>query len=416
MASSTAAARRNNLDDLLLQLDDTVNDLMAQQDEEGSYDDVLGGYATLGRGALGAPGKGGSTNSRADSFLDLYGAEAPAVHVPTTLVEETVSETASVATEAVPEPVASRASITLSTRSLSHGVPRYPVIPVKNLEFLPPRTVEQVVINEHIKANKPLDWNLVYETDPRFDHKRRGSTASQQQWALSPPRRGSSSQQSQRSQDGSFSPRSPITPIMSPLVMNRASAVSTTSSSYRRREPALPAVPQNYGNAQHGQQDIQALRNQLEATQKAIQEKQAEINRQMLTQQTLSNTIPIMRQGSPIGYSSRRPSVAGVNTSSPPANDSWSAAGLSHMPQQTMPPPQQFSRMRSSQFSSRSRDSEGARPSSPAISESSWSGRVVGRSKSSHSLMSRRAAPQQAPSAEAKAKKQMKNLMEGGLL
>ncbi|KAI8615107.1 hypothetical protein BC830DRAFT_1124184 [Chytriomyces sp. MP71] len=145
MAFSTATARRNNLDDLLLQLDDTVNDFMAQQDDEGSYDDVLGGYATLGRGALGALGKVESTNSRADSFLDLYGAEAPAVDVPRTLPEETASEIASMATEAVPEPVASRTSITLSTRSLSHGAPRYPIIPVKNLEFLPPRTVEQAV-------------------------------------------------------------------------------------------------------------------------------------------------------------------------------------------------------------------------------------------------------------------------------
>ncbi|KAI8615117.1 hypothetical protein BC830DRAFT_1124227 [Chytriomyces sp. MP71] len=146
MASSTGTTRRNNnLDDLLLQLDDTVNDLMAQQDDEGSYDDVIGGYVTLGRGALGAAGKGESSNSRADSFLDLYGVEAPAVDIPATLVEEKASETASVATEAVPEPVASRTSITMSTRSLSHGAPRYPVIPVKNLEFLPPRTVEQAV-------------------------------------------------------------------------------------------------------------------------------------------------------------------------------------------------------------------------------------------------------------------------------
>ncbi|KAJ3229262.1 hypothetical protein HDU81_005527 [Chytriomyces hyalinus] len=371
------ATHNNNLDNLLSQLDDSVNEFLDQQDDDETYEDVLGGYATLRKSYMQQQQqqKQISSNSRtADDLLDMYNDDAE----PETAdnVSETVSSVAPTSPNRVEDYASSfagsrgsrRDSIKDDTssvveqlspismnRSISYGAPRKASVDSKFQRQIMDES-KNIQPLEHLRRRKDLPQVPVSVGTNYTDNTQ-----------LDPRRRGSSSQQSVGSQ-----------------------RTSSMSASSRRRDPGVPAIPQTYGT---NGTEMHALRGQIDAAKQAAAD-QARSNRDILTQQTLQNLVPIVKQQ----YPSQRPPPVLL----PQQQDSWNSLMQPHM----------FGGQRSPSGHSGSSPRQ-ASATSPTNENRMSGGRMVSRSKSAHSLSYAR-GKELKPAL--KKKDLSKGLMDSGLL
>ncbi|KAJ3263918.1 hypothetical protein HDU77_009691 [Chytriomyces hyalinus] len=362
------ATHNNNLDNLLSQLDSSVNEFMDQQDDDETYEDVLGGYATLRKSYMQQQQKQMSSNSRtADDLLDMYNDDAD----PDTA--DNISETASSVPATSPSriedygrsfagsdslkddssSVVEQLSPISMNRSLSYGAPRKASVDTKF----------QRQIMDESKNIQPLEHMRRRKDLPQVPVSVGANYADNTQ--LDPRRRGSSSQQSVGSQ-----------------------RTSSMSASSRRRDPGVPAIPQTYGS---NVAEMHALRGQIDAAKQATAD-QARSNRDMLTQQTLQNLVPIVKPQ----YPSQRPPPVLL-----PQHDSWNSLMQPHM----------YGGQRSPSAHSGSSPRQ-ASATSPTNENRMSGGRMVSRSKSAHSISYARGKEQK----PLKKKDLSKGLMDSGLL
>ncbi|KAJ3227484.1 hypothetical protein HDU78_010026 [Chytriomyces hyalinus] len=297
---------------------------MEQQDDEDTYEDVLGGYATLRRSNMQQQRQNQiSSNSRAaDDLLDMYNDDAE----PATA--DNVSETASSVAAISPSRIEDYSSRSIAesrvsrqdslrddtssaveqmspismNRSLSYGAPRKGSEDIKFQRQIMDES-KNIQSLEHLRRRKDL---------PQVPGSVGANYGDYTQ--LESRRRGSSSQQSVGSQ--------------------RTSSISAAS---RRRDPGVPAIPQTYGinvtdgHTPTGQIDAAKRvqnsspwvkgypfipkKNCIPNFEQAAAD-QARSNREMLTQQTLQNLVPIVKPQ----YPSQRPPPVMM-----PQQDSWNS-------------------------------------------------------------------------------------------
>ncbi|KAJ3254014.1 hypothetical protein HDU77_004296 [Chytriomyces hyalinus] len=360
----------NNLDNLLTQLDFSVNEFMEQQDDEDTYEDVLGGYATLRRSNMQQQRQNQiSSNSRAaDDLLDMYNDDAE----PATA--DNVSETASSVAAISPSRIEDYSSRSIAesrvsrqdslrddtssvveqlspismNRSLSYGAPRKGSVDIKFQRQIMDES-KNIQSLEHLRRRKDL---------PQVPGSVGANYGDYTQ--LESRRRGSSSQQSVGSQ--------------------RTSSMSAAS---RRRDPGVPAIPQTYGiNVTDGHTPT----GQIDAAKRAAAD-QARSNREMLTQQTLQNLVPIVKPQ----YPSQRPPPVMM-----PQQDSWNS-----LTEQQLYGGQ---RSPSVQSGSSSRQISATSPTNE--------NRMISRSKSAHSVSYARGKEQKT----SRKKDLSKGLLDSGLL
>ncbi|KAJ3406458.1 hypothetical protein HDU80_011155 [Chytriomyces hyalinus] len=339
---------------------------MEQQDDEDTYEDVLGGYATLRRSNMQQQQQQQqnqiSSNSRAaDDLLDMYNDDAEPATADN--VSETASSVAAISPSRIEDSSRSIAESRVSrqdslrddtssvveqlspismNRSLSYGAPRKASVDIKFQRQIMDES-KNIQSLEHLRRRKDL---------PQVPGSVGANYGDYTQ--LESRRRGSSSQQSVGSQ--------------------RTSSMSAAS---RRRDPGVPAIPQTYGiNVTDGHSPT----GQIDAAKRAAAD-QARSNREMLTQQTLQNLVPIVKPQ----YPSQRLQ-----------QDSWNS-----LTQQQLYGGQ---RSPSVQSGSSSRQISATSPTNE--------NRMISRSKSAHSVSYARGKEQKA----SRKKDLSKGLLDSGLL
>ncbi|KAJ3239828.1 hypothetical protein HDU78_002604 [Chytriomyces hyalinus] len=385
-----STTHNNNLDSLLSQLDSSVNEFMEQQDNDETYEDVLGGYATLPRPFLQQQQQQQmSANSRiADDLLDMYNDDDTGTDAP-----DNASETASSVAMTSPGRIGdyarsftgSRASRQDSLRDDTSSLveQKSPIAMNRSLSYGTPRQASSV----DAKFHRQMMDETNHVQSP--DHMRRpkdlplvpvsvGANYADNAQFLDPRRRGSSSQQSTASQ-----------------------RTSSMSGSSRRREPGMPGIPQTYGS---NIAEMHAIRNQIDAAKQAAND-QARTNRDMLTQHTLQNLVPITKSQ----YPSQRPPPVMMPQQQQlqQQHDSWNSMMQPHM----------YGSQRSPSVHSSSSSRYGP-PASPTNENRMSGGRMVSRSKSAHSMASAHSMSSSVRGKEKPSRKKdlAKGLLEGGLL
>ncbi|KAJ3229754.1 hypothetical protein HDU81_005026 [Chytriomyces hyalinus] len=382
-------AQSSNLDTLLSQLDHSVNEFMELQDNDDTYEDLLGGYATIRRPYTQQkqqqPQTQVSANSRiADDLLDMYNDDPEPE--PTDNASETASSVAVTSPSRIGDyarsfagsrgsrqdslrddtsSVVDQLSPISMNRSLSYGTPRKASSVDTKFQRQFMDEGNHIQSPDHLRRPKdiphaPLSVGASYADNAQY---------------LDPRRRGSSSQQS--------------------TVSQRTSSMSASSRG-ARREPGMPGIPQTYGS---NIAEMHAIRNQIDAAKQAATD-QARTNRDMLTQHTLQNLVPITKPQ----YPSQRPPPVMMPQQQ---HDSWNSMMQGHM----------YNGQRSPSIRSGT-SSRHVSTTSPTNENRMSGSRIIGRSKSAHSMASAHSLSSSVRAKEKPSRKKdlAKGLLEGGLL